>query len=204
MTMMGRWHRFVERMNEREDAWMNRFFTPGTYRGTLCFLIFSCAATYFLWNIDAFFSAINEETFFGIGKKIFGGGHPIDPAEERWHRFWALIIGIPPIIASIVAMIMIPINRRRAREYDEDQQRQRDAQTWKPEDESDPPSETTPKPVWPEQDEQPAEDPVWNDEPQEPVGIQTPPKAEPPERFGNVRLEKSDGRATLVVPKKHS
>lgn len=171
-------------------------FDLRTFRGCWSALVFFCVATYFMWHFDEIFAWY----------KVLKGdtNYRIDPAKQSWAQLWAVIIGGTGILTPVIGMIMIPINRRRAREYDEDQRRQRDAQTRKPEDDSDPPPQTTSKPVWPEQDEPPAEDPVWNDEPQEPVGIQTPPKAEPPERFGNVRLEKSDGRATLVVPKKHS
>ena len=186
--------KFLPRMNEREAIWKNGFFNPGTYSGVIRSFIFACVVTYFLWHFDEIFAWY----------KVLKGNtnYRIDPAKQSWAQLWALIIGIPPILASIFAMIMIPINRRRAQEYADDQRRRRVEQTWKPEGDSESPPETTAKAVWSEQDAPPVEESVGSDEPQDPVGIRPPPNTEPPERFGNVHLEKKDGRATLVVPKR--
>ena len=92
-----------------------------TLRGALSALLVSCLSFYIFWNIDAFFSGMDEKSLFGVGKQIFGGGHPVDPDEEGWHRLWAVVIGGSGIVASIIAIVMIPFNRRaEERSADED------------------------------------------------------------------------------------
>jgi hypothetical protein len=81
-------------------------FDHRTYRGTFFSLLFWCAATYFLWH---------TYDLLAWGREILGIAYDIDLAKQRWARAWALIIGGVGIASSIVMMITIPLDRRRAR-----------------------------------------------------------------------------------------
>lgn len=87
-------------------------FDHQTYRGTFFSLLFWCAATYFLWHFDEIFAWY---------RSIRGVPYEIDLAKQSWARLWALIIGGTGIVSSIIVMIMIPIDRRRARKSAEGQ-----------------------------------------------------------------------------------
>ena len=144
-------------------------FDLRTFRGCWLALLFFCAATYFLWHTRDLY--VWWDNLWGVESKI-------DLTAQKWVRVWAVIIGGVGILTPIVAMIMIPINRRRTPEIVNDPLC--DTQTWKREERSDANPEMTSEPVHPEQSEPPAEGPLWNDEPQEPTGIRPPTNAEPP------------------------
>lgn len=204
--LKDRWYRFVERIGKWEDAWMNRLFTPSTYRGTLCFLAFSCAATYLMWNID-------EILVWTDGLR--GTVSYINYGKQRWSRIWAVIIGGSGILASLFAIATITMLRWRERKsakgpwFTRVSKAEKElalmaAQREKEKREAETAQSKQIREDVVRQGPSTPDDTFWDDEPQEPAGIQPPPKAEPPKQFGNVRLEKSDGRATLVVPKKNS
>lgn len=81
-------------------------FDHQTYRGMFFSLLFWCVATYFLWHTYDLLS---------WGREILGIAYEIDLAKQSWARLWAVIIGGTGIGSSIIMMIMIPIDRRRAR-----------------------------------------------------------------------------------------
>lgn len=76
----------------------------GTFRGALAALLISCFSLYCLWH---------TRDLYAWWDRWWGNESTIDLAAQRWARLWAVIIGGSGIVASIVAMIMIPINRRR-------------------------------------------------------------------------------------------
>ena len=166
-----------------------------TYWGAVIFLITSCLSLYFLWHTHNLY--IWWDSLWGVVSHI-------DPGKQRWARIWAVIIGGSGIIASLVALIMIPIRRQRA--LAQGQQKH-------------PPQNEMPetkakgevgeleaflieqKPELALDELPPLDKPDLNDAQQSPVGIPPSPAAEPPKRFGNVRLEDGDGHPTLVVSK---
>jgi hypothetical protein len=74
--------------------------------------LFSCGVLYFLWHTD---------DLLAWGREIFDIPYDIDLAKQRWARLWAVIIGGAGIVNSVIMMIMIPIDRRRARKSAEGQ-----------------------------------------------------------------------------------
>lgn len=89
-----------------------RPFGPGdvfdlkSYKGNLRALLFWCAATYLMWH---------SYDLLAWGRKVLGIAYEIDLAKQSWARLWAIIIGGAGIGNSIIMMLMIPINRWRAR-----------------------------------------------------------------------------------------
>jgi hypothetical protein len=81
-------------------------FDHRTYRGTFFSLLFWCTVTYLGWHFDEIFAWY---------RSIRGAPYEIDLAKQSWAQLWALIIGGIGIASSIIMMIMIPIDRRRAR-----------------------------------------------------------------------------------------
>jgi hypothetical protein len=55
------------------------------------------------------------------GREILDIAYEIDLHKQRWAQVWAVIIGGAGIVNSIIMMIMIPIDRRRARKSAEGQ-----------------------------------------------------------------------------------
>ena len=84
----------------------------GTLRGCLGALLFSVLATYVMWH---------THDLYAWWDSLWGIESHIDLPKQRWARLWSQIIGGSGALASIVAMIMIPINRRRARKTAEGQ-----------------------------------------------------------------------------------
>jgi hypothetical protein len=116
----------IERI-KRFDRWLSKTrtgpgqaFDPSTLRGCINFLLFCIAVTVFLWYFDEIYS------FFS---NFFGTPFEINRAKQRWHQTWALIIGLPGIFWSVFALIMLPINRRRAVESAKGQWFDQDGQT---------------------------------------------------------------------------
>ncbi len=189
MTLKNLWRRYYE----WDSVGPGKFFDIRTYFGNFRILSFWCVATYFMWHF--------EELLVWLDK-LEGIESHIDVGRQSWARLWTAILGGGVAITSIVSIVMITINRQRWQEITERQWRT--LRVVKPEDLAEPNPETHEEPVRLQQDEAlSAVSATWNDEPQEPTGIRPPTNAEPPERFGNARLEKNNGRATLIVSKKH-
>jgi hypothetical protein len=107
VSFRERYRRFCD-AESRGFAGPGEFFDATTFRGLLRFFVTACAATYVLWHsyeLAAWF----RETILSWSPV------EIDLAKQSWARLWAVIIGGTAMLVSIIAMIMIPINRRRAR-----------------------------------------------------------------------------------------
>lgn len=111
---MSLWAR-IKAASKRLDGghiWPGDIFDHQTYRGTFFSLLFWCAATYFL---------LHTYDLLAWGRDILGIAYEIDLAKQSWARLWAVIIGGTGIGSSIIMMIMVPIDRRRARKSAEKQ-----------------------------------------------------------------------------------
>jgi hypothetical protein len=104
---MSLWARIKAASNRLDGGHMGpgEIFDHRTYRGTFFSLLFWCTVTYFLWH---------TYDLLAWGREIFDIAYDIDLAKQRWARLWAVIIGGIGIASSIIMMIMIPIDRRRA------------------------------------------------------------------------------------------
>lgn len=100
------------------------YFDYSTKRGCVRGILFCIAATVFLWSLHDILYFLHY---------LLGEPREINRAKQSWHQTWALIIGLPGIFWSVFALIMLPINRRRAVEsakgqwFDQDGQTKRDA-----------------------------------------------------------------------------
>ncbi|WP_168943289.1 hypothetical protein [Parazoarcus communis] len=179
MTSKGRLHGL--------DGWIHyKLLDTSTYRGCLQSLLVCCALTYLLWHTHNLY--VWWDSLWGISSSI-------DPGKQAWARLWAIIIGGSGILASIGAMIMIPINRRRAIKSAEGQWYDDPALTREMlhADESPAQAETERK-VRPEPPEIPAQ---WA---QEPTPTHLIVNSSIPEGPRNgLQVERRGGRATLVV-----
>ena len=191
MSLKSRWNRFNSQLIERERAFDVRYFDRATYVGSIRCLLFWCAAAYFLWNIDNLL--VWWDSLWGVASHI-------DPGKQKWARTWALIIGIPPIIVSVDAILAL--QSRRASGQGQPPQNEMPETKAKEEVGELEAFLIEQKPELALDELPPLDKPDLNDAPQSPVGIPPSPAAEPPKRFGNVRLEDDAGHATLVVSKK--
>jgi hypothetical protein len=95
-------------------------FDPSTLRGCIWNLLLSISIAAALWFFDEIYSFLSN---------FFGTPFEINRAKQSWHQTWALIIGLPYIFWSVFALIMLPINRRRAVESAKGQWFDQDGQT---------------------------------------------------------------------------
>ena len=84
-------------------------FDLDSYMGLIRFLIFSSASLYLLWHSADFFAWIDAT--LGVAP------YPIKPKQQSpyptWAQIWAVIIGGSGILASLIGMILVFIERRR-------------------------------------------------------------------------------------------
>lgn len=105
MTLKNRWDHIVELMSEYGgQAWHDRYFNVRTYGGNLRALLFLIPMTYLMWNIYEIL--VWWDSLWGIVSHVNLG-------QQRWARIWTVIIGGAGFSVTVIAMIMIPINRRR-------------------------------------------------------------------------------------------
>lgn len=121
---------------------------------------------------------------------------PIDPGKQSWSRVWAVIIGGSGILTSIVAMIRLPINRRRTRKSAEGQWFDRPDLTREELYEETP--EPFPEPERNVKPEIPEPDGYWKEE-STPTHLIVE-SAVPKSTAGNFRLERHAGRSVLIAP----
>jgi len=106
---MSRWAHIkatLKRWDRSSHTGPGEIFDRRTYRGPFFFLLFSCAATYFLWHTD------DQLAWF---RHVLDIPYEIDRAKQSWARLWALILGGMGVAGAIMGMIAIPLNRYRAR-----------------------------------------------------------------------------------------
>lgn len=173
--------------SSRGYAGLGEIFDQSTYWGNVRALTLACVATYFMWHFEEIFAWYRE---------LRGMPYEIDLAKQNWARLWTAIIGGVGILTPIVAMILIPINRRRARKSAEGQwfdhpdltREELDAEA----------SEPSPEPERNVRPETPEPDGYWKEESM-PTHLIVE-SAVPKSAAGNLRLESHDGRPVLVAP----
>lgn len=106
---MSRWARIkttLKRWDRSSHTGPGEIFDRRTYRGPFFFLLFSCATTYFLWQLDEIYAWLMS---------VLGVPYEINRAKQSWAQLWALILGGMGVAGAIMGMIAIPLNRYRAR-----------------------------------------------------------------------------------------
>lgn len=99
------WRSFLDGF-KRGHAGRGEFFDLCTYAGNIRSFLFSCIVMWVLWHAD---------DLVAWGHEALGIAYQIDRAKQRWAELWALILGSMGMLTSVVAAVMISINRRRVR-----------------------------------------------------------------------------------------
>lgn len=95
------------RLYEWNPVGPGKFLDAFTYWGCIRGLITAFTFVYLTWNFYE---------IMALWDSLWGVESHIDPGKQGWTRIWSIIIGGTGIAGSILGMIMIRINRRRARE----------------------------------------------------------------------------------------
>ena len=82
-----------------------KLFDQRAFMGNIRGILLSCIFIAIGWHIY---------DLLAWWDSLWGVEAEIDPAKQSWARLWAVILGSIGIASSIAAMIMIPIQRRRA------------------------------------------------------------------------------------------
>ena len=120
MSFMERWREFTEREAKRQDEFLEKYFSPNTYTGIFRGLLLWGTGWYVLWNFYDIFDWFNDLT----GGRQYD---PVTPGQIRWIRLCASVMCFPPILLTILALIILPITRYRARKYAQEQAQKTDA-----------------------------------------------------------------------------
>jgi len=170
------------------DKWVYyKLFDVKSYRGNLRFGIFACAFMYVGWHIY---------DFLAWWDSLWGVTSEINPGKQAWARLWAVIIGGVGIVTALACTIMIPINRRRAINSAEGQWYDDPALTREMLQADDAPVQPeAERKVRPETPETPAQ---WQQE--STPTHQVVPTSVPDGLRNGLRIERRDGRITLVIP----
>lgn len=184
MTKKNIWRRLYE----WDPVGPGKLLDWTTYRGCFRALGFWIVMTYAMWY--------SYEMFHWFDRLVGFEPVPIDPGKQSWSRVWAVIIGGSGILTSIVAMIRLPINRRRTRKSAEGQWFDRPDLTREELYEKAP--EPFPEPERNVKPEIPEPDGYWKEE-STPTHLIVE-SAVPKSTAGNLRLERHAGRSVLIVP----
>ena len=112
MNRTSIWRRLYEWDPVRLYHGPGKILDRSTYRGCFMSLVLAILVFLFLWHIYDLLKWL--DSLWGIEKTI-------EPGKQSWSRIWAVIIGGGCILTAIGQIILIPINRRRARESAEGQ-----------------------------------------------------------------------------------
>ena len=121
MNWFERWHESARRDAERQDKFIEKYYNHKTYAGIFRGLLTWAVAWYILWHnydiIDWFHN-------------LFGARFdPVKPGQIRWIRMCASTIGGTGVLIYIISLIVLPINRYRAKR----QKQETDTQLFKSE-----------------------------------------------------------------------
>ena len=92
-------------MDDKLKAGPGKYVDYSTARGSIRGLFVCILITMVLWYSHDILSFLRTS---------LGFPYEINRAKQSWHQTWALIIGLPAIFVSLMALVMIPFNRRRA------------------------------------------------------------------------------------------
>lgn len=178
MTEKSLWRRLYE----WDPIGPGKFLNPQTYTGHIrAFLVFA-VCTYVGWHFD---------DIYAWEKALRGEPYQINPAKQSWARLWAVILGGGGMLVSLVGIVLLPFQRRRLRDSKEDPSvSARDASSEQTL-ESAPAAEHKTAPTTPQPET------YWQEESTPTSRIVEPPEPRPGLR--PLRVDKGDGRATLVV-----
>ena len=119
--LLERWHEIGRQGAKRQDEFIRKYFNADTYTGMFRGLLLWGTAWYVLWHIYDILDWFHDLT----GGRQYD---PVTPGQIRWIRLCASVMCFPPILLTILALIILPIKRYRARKYVQEQAQKTDAQ----------------------------------------------------------------------------
>ena len=119
--LLERWHEIGRQGAKRQDEFIRKYFDLGTWAGIFRGLLLWGTGWYVLWNFYDIMDWFHDLT----GGRQYD---PVTPGQIRWIRLCASVMCFPPILLTILALIILPITRYRARKYAQKQAQKTDTQ----------------------------------------------------------------------------